>query len=113
MEMKYYNPSNNFRAPIPREPKAYRPPQSVMDTMHTYETTNEPPKTTVKPVAEEMPKREICEETCEKEKKNFLSNLTQDDIVILGVLFLLLLNSCDDYLLLLALGFIFLSGRQK
>lgn len=109
MEMKYYNPSNNFRAPIPREPKAYRPPQGIMESACESKKEKESPKVPLNSEIQKTEKHEICKE----ESKNILGNLTQDDIVILGVLFLLLINSCDDYLLLLALGFLFISGRQK
>lgn len=36
--------------------------------------------------------------------------LANDDIILIIVIFILLADDCDDKLLLLALGFIFLSG---
>ncbi len=108
MEMKYYNPSNNFRAPIPRtkrEPKPYTPPA-------TEEVTErQAPKLPV--FEDEHATDEVFSKPADKhEKTGFLSDLSQDDIIILGIIFLLLLNSCDDYLLLLVLGYLFISGRE-
>ncbi len=106
--MKYYNPSNNFRAPIPREPKPYRPPRPIAEIISPR------PVSRTEQVCEEKEVEE--KETCmppiplKKEKK---FELSQDDLVILGVMFLLILNSCDDYLLLAVLGYLFLSGQKK
>ena len=47
-------------------------------------------------------------------KKNhlsFLENLKSDDLVLLAVIFLLLIDDCDDIFLLIALAFIFISGQ--
>lgn len=40
---------------------------------------------------------------------DFLGKLEADDLVLLAVIFLLLIDDCNDILLLLALGFIFIS----
>ena len=106
--MKYYNPSNNFRAPIPREPKPYRPPRPVEEVISPR------PISQVEEVCEEQ-EPEVTE-TCKPQfsfKKEKKFELSQDDLVILGVMFLLILNSCDDYLLLAVLGYLFLSGQNK
>ncbi|MBR7163987.1 MAG: hypothetical protein IKD21_03365 [Clostridia bacterium] len=109
MEMKYYNPSNNFRAPIPRvkrEPKPYIPPPEAEkpDTQQlktsVFEEMQTEPEIQPKPLAK-------------REKTDVFGKLSQDDMIILGIIFLLLLNSCDDYLLLLVLGYLFISGRES
>ena len=106
--MKYYNPSNNFRAPIPREPKPYRPPRPAGEIISPR------PVSRTEQIYEEkeVEETETCKPTipCKKEKK---FELSQDDLVFLGVMFLLILNSCDDYLLLAVLGYLFLSGQNK
>lgn len=42
-------------------------------------------------------------------KLGILSQLDTDDIVLLAIIFLLLMDDCNDIFLLLALGFIFIS----
>lgn len=106
MEMKYYNPSNNFRAPIPREPKPYKPPQGPSVNPVIIEENSSETEIDNK-------KEQLQEQMHLQKNRNFLHQLSQDDMIILGVLFLLLLNSCDDYLLLLALGYLFLSGKRE
>ena len=45
-------------------------------------------------------------------KKNHLSFLENlNDLVLLAVIFLLLIDDCDDIFLLIALAFIFISGQ--
>lgn len=96
METKYYNRSNNFSAPIRREPKPYTP-QDIYK--------------------EEEIKKEcvLCEEKEYKpnEIKSILSNFKSDDLLILGIIFLLLSDSNTDILLVFALGYIFLSSHRK
>ncbi len=46
----------------------------------------------------------------QKEQKKFLDKLETDDIILVVVALLLLMDECDDKLLILAIGFIFLSG---
>lgn len=108
MEMKYYNPSNNFKAPIPRErrePKPYIPPEMPKEDMHFLPDMQFQDEKRLEPSFEHHPPK--------LSQKKLFETLSQDDLIILGVIFLLLFNSCDDYLLLLALGYIFLSGRDK
>ncbi len=106
IEMKYYNPSNNFRAPIPREPKPYRPTEVFSEIIYPKEVKEHDEKTEVK---EEKSFR------CEAERSEVSNKIefSRDDLVILGVLFLLVFNSCDDYFLLAVLGYLFLTGRKK
>lgn len=108
MEMKYYNPSNNFKAPIQRErrePKPYIPPERPKEEAPILPDMRIGEDTWVEPSFKHHPPK--------VQQKKLFENLSQDDLIILGVIFLLLFNSCDDYLLLLALGYIFLSGREK
>ncbi len=107
MEMKYYNPSNNFRAPIPREPKPYVPQKTM--AQEQFFIRQEGLQSVPKP--QEMPPEPIREERRKASVKK--RELEQDDLLILGLIFLLLINSCDDYLLLFALGFLFFSGRSE
>ncbi len=105
MEMKYYNASNNFKAPIPREPKPYTPPKQVMEPVIPM-----PAKVLQINETKEPPKIECHDE---KKPQNIFQNFGQDELLILGLIFLLILNSCDDYLLLMVLAFLFLSGTDK
>lgn len=101
MEMKYYNPSNNFSAPIPREPKPYTPPRQKA------------PEVVIPKVPEkkaEPPKEEILKKHEEPEQK---LSLDMDDIIILGLILVLLANGCEDYLLLAVLGYLLLSGKKS
>lgn len=42
-------------------------------------------------------------------KRSLLGGLETDDIILFAIIFLLLLDDCNDIFLLLALGFIFIS----
>ena len=59
---------------------------------------------------------EVIAKNYEKQEKNsnpfsdIYKNLKNDDIILMVVILLLLFDGCDDILLLLAIGFIFLSG---
>ncbi len=101
--MKYYNPSNNFKAPIPREPKPYKPPVPRAEVIFPHPPEAEEQERT-------FPEEPIKNGAVQTSKK---FQLSQDDLVILGVMFLLILNSCDDYLLLAVLGYLFLSGQKE
>ena len=46
-----------------------------------------------------------------QESTGLLSGLETDDIILLVVFLILIMDNCDDKLLLLALGYIFFSGR--
>ena len=62
---------------------------------------------------------QLPEKKYEKQEKtsNSLSdlfkNLKNDDLILIIVILLLLFDGCDDTLLLLAIGFIFLSGLNS
>lgn len=92
MVTNYYNASNNFSAPIRREPKPFRPQyperQQDWERERVKEREND-----VKPVPT---------------KKGFLEELDQDTILIIGLVILLLLSGCEDKLLLIALGYLVL-----
>ena len=96
METKYYNRSNNFSAPIRREPKPYTP----KNIFEEEEIKKEP---------------ELCEhkENKQTQIKSVLNSFKSDDLLLLGLIFLLLSDSNTDILLLLALGYIFLSSQDK
>ena len=91
MQTNYYNRSNNFSAPIRKEPKPYVP-----TPMHE-DIKKEPPK----PIQNEP-----------KENGGLLKNMKNDDLLILGIIFLLLSDSNDDLLMIIALGYIFLGGSK-
>lgn len=85
MVTNYYNASNNFSAPIRREPKPFRPyPER------------------------ERPQEREKPEAAVPVKKGFLNDLDQDTILIIGLIILLLLSGCEDKLLLIALGYLVL-----
>lgn len=46
---------------------------------------------------------------CKKPEKSFLQGLENDDIILLAVFFILIMDNCEDRLLLLALAYIFFS----
>lgn len=105
MEMKYYNPSNNFRAPIPREPKPYTPPKPMGERVVPVKAEEIREDVQIPAETKKTAMREERQQTVKAKKE-----LNQDDLLILGLIFLLVINSCDDYLLLAVLGFLFLSG---
>ena len=68
---------------------------------------HEPPK--------EAEKEEICEVSAEKcdshdEPGKLFGKFELDDVIIAAVILALLMDDCDDNLLLIALGFVFLTG---
>ncbi|MBE7009958.1 MAG: hypothetical protein E7418_00530 [Ruminococcaceae bacterium] len=99
MEMKYYNPSNNFRAPIPREPKPYSPP---VEKRQERFIPAEPEKS-----------KETKEQECKEGIVHQKSRPEADELLIMGVILVLLANQCEDYLLLAALAFLLFSGKEK
>lgn len=119
MNMKYYNASNHFSAPLRREPKPYspyqrrpevivpqRPPSRQQDAIanveeHRLQPRREPSAHPA-PVPAPSPRRSL--------QNLSLNNLHADDLLLLGVIALLIWNSCDDTLLLLALAYLFFAG---
>lgn len=94
METNYYNRSNNFSAPIRKEPKPYIPKVSSADES----------------VINEKPHKEANAE--QKNKTSSLQNIKSDDLLILGLLLLLISDSSSDLLLILALGYLLLDSRN-
>ena len=92
METTYYNRSNNFSAPIRKEPKPFTPKTLCAEDELLKQTSD-----------------------CGKEKgasclKNSVKN---DDLLILALLFLFLSDSNNDTLLLLALLYLLLFSNSK
>lgn len=104
MEMKYYNASNNFKAPIPREPKPYKPPQQLNGEV----IVPQPPKENRERKLS-IPEEFHCDEG-NKPSFNLIKN--QDDLLLVGLILLLLVNQCNDYLLLLVLGYLLFCDKQ-
>ncbi len=106
MEMKYYNPSNNFRAPIPREPKPYVPtPKKASEIVVPKQPES----------CEEHENLAAVEEPCfslESKKVDALSP-NHDDLLLLGLILVLLANKCDDYILLIILGYLLITGKLE
>lgn len=116
MNMKYYNASNNFSAPVKREPKPYSPytrrpevivPQRPHPRYDTRKEEHSPEQSQYR--TRELKNTEISAEK-NVDKKINLSNLKADDLLLLGIIAVLIWNSCDDTLLILALGYLFLAG---
>ena len=61
-----------------------------------------------KPGNPPLPERPV--HTSPPSEKKLLGKFETDDIILGIVILLLLLDDCDDKLLLLAIGFVFLSG---
>ena len=91
METTYYNRSNNFSAPIRKEPKPFVPKTLCTDGDFSKQDSD-----------------------CRKEKKEDLKNIVKnDDLLILALLFLFLSDSNNDTLLLLALLYLLLFSSSK
>ncbi len=112
MEMKYYNPSNHFKAPIPREPKPYAPPsyqqrEVLVPQPATIVLDKESNGAAFKEQRSQTPeKAELPVAVRADSGQRKVKQLNQDDWLILGVLLLLLLSGCEDYILLLVLGYL-------
>ncbi len=103
MNMKYYNASNNFSAPIQREPKPYRPYEKRSEVIVPQRPERREQHVEKKEdVLVTTPKREFT-----------LNSLKTDDLLLLGIIILLFLDGCDDYLLLLVLGYLFFVGLDQ
>jgi len=105
MEMKYYNPSNNFSAPIPREPKPYVPPRKQAQEVLIP----------LKPQKSMQDEKDEKEERTENPHETKLEQMpfATDELIIMGVILVLIMNQCDDYLLLLILGYLLLSAPKN
>lgn len=86
MVTNYYNASNNFSAPIRREPKPFRP----------------------QPMEREHVRKEEDKQNQLHKGKGFLDEIDPDSLLIIGLVLLLLFSGCEDKLLLVALGYLLL-----
>lgn len=104
MEMKYYNASNNFKAPIRREPKPYIPHPKLSGEVIIPQKVEET-------VESEPFIQKECE--CKNVKENQFTIIdNQDDLLLMGLILLLLINHCNDYLLILVLGYLLFCDKQ-
>lgn len=83
--------------------------------MYRSYSYNDMPKPIMHPYEKKPQKNECKEENHQKpikkkEEKNdgFLANLETDDFILLIVILALILDDCDDKILLIALGFVFI-----
>lgn len=60
-----------------------------------------------KPVPAEPQKKETA--LTQNQDKGIFQNLKNDDLILLAVFFILIMDNCEDRLLLLAIAFIFFS----
>lgn len=118
MNMKYYNASNHFSAPLKREPKPYSPytrtaetamPQKPPPQAESFEP--QPPLRTPELPIAPVPRKAPPAKTPAKTELR-LSSMKADDLLLLGIIALFVWNSCDDALLLFILGYLFLIGLQ-
>ncbi len=98
MEMKYYNASNNFKTPIPREPKPYKPPVTRGEIIIPQKPENQ--------------EKDIIFQPSDSQTKEKWSLENKDNMILLGLIFVLLMNQCDDYILLLILGFLLFADKR-
>ncbi len=121
MNMKYYNASNHFSAPIKREPKPYSPyqrrpeviiPQKPQPPAAQNQDPARPESFGYRPEAKaDIHSVHGDNAQGKRSLQNLnLNNLRADDLLLLGIIALLIWNSCDDTFLLLALGYLFFVG---
>lgn len=108
MEMKYYNASNNFSAPITREPRPYQPYASRMEVI-----VPETPREEIREVRMEPMKRHEESKSAKAHSNSFLGDFQTDDWLLIGLILILILDSSDDILLLLILGYLLLTGWNQ
>ena len=117
MNMKYYNASNHFSAPLRREPKPYspyqrrpevivpqRPPQTRQDSAAAVQEGHAQPHR--EPNAHAAPAHGARRSLTDLS----LNTLRADDLLLLAVIALLIWSSCDDTLLIIALAYLFFAG---
>lgn len=81
-----------------------------------YYSVNNMPQINTHDKKKECEEKKPCEDVhIEKRNQNtdiksFFKNLETDDIILIAIAILLLADDCDDKMLLLAIGFIFISG---
>ncbi|MBQ3225991.1 MAG: hypothetical protein IJB48_02920 [Clostridia bacterium] len=108
MNMKYYNASNHFSAPIPRTPKPSAP-FGTFPSRREVVVPRRPSRPEPPPHKPQSPTGDAASSLLSLKNLN-LSDLKPDDLLILGVIALLIFNSCEDTMLLLALGYLFFVG---
>lgn len=105
MITKYYNASNNFSAPIIREPRPK--PETIV-----------PVKPPPPPKEREEPSAPAVQAEIKKPAKQgglgglldgILGGFESDDLILLGLL-LILISDSDDTFLTLIIGYLFISG---
>lgn len=100
METNYYNKSNNFSAPIRKEPKPYTPPRNKENDFEKC--------------ACDVPEEHSDNTSCKiSNNSGLLSDLKSDDFLLLGLILMLLSDRNSDRLLLLVLGYLFLCGKNN
>lgn len=98
---------SNMPKPL-TERAAPKPPQKRADNRDTkVKTRNEEDRDTKN---KEIAKK--CGDTKNCCNDGLLADLSEDDIILIVVAFLLLADGCDDKLLLIAIAYIFLSGKN-
>ena len=104
MVTNYYNASNNFSAPIRREPKPFSPEHRPPEAAPEH---SEP---ALKPIYEETEPQPLCKTECPPEHSEpFSFGMDNDAIVLFAILWLLSTSKCNDKLLELALIYLLLS----
>ena len=98
---KYYNASNNFSAPIKREPRPYNPYMQKSEII----TPTKPNET------EDFNETPLPIETKNNKAVQELS-LKTDDLLLIGLIILLLPNAKDNLILILVLGYLLISGIE-
>lgn len=73
--------------------------------MSAFNRTEKPfsPSRTENPVYENAPKKD-------KGFLNFLESFGTDDYILAGIIIVLIMEGCEDYILLAALGYLFIMG---
>lgn len=99
---KYYNRSNNFKAPIKKEPKPYNP--------YSYRSEIIEPKRYEEDKAIENNERQEIAEL--KESSSLGLSLKTDDLLLIGLIILLLPKAKDNLLLIIGLGYLLVSGMD-
>ena len=79
-------------------------PQPIIRHEETPKPSPQPESAAPEPVRRTVPEKQKPEGIV-----GFLKNLQSDDIILIAVIFALLIDDCDDKLLLIALGFVFFS----
>ena len=101
MNTKYYNASNNFSAPISREPRPYAPYSYRSETV-----TPRPAPDSAPPV------KKIEAEGAAAVKSARELSLKTDDFLLIGLIILLLPDAENNLMLILILGYLLVMGMN-